>query len=380
MHDNIHYDDMLRLLGRALGDPSRYTRKSVAAHEWNLAADCARPRVLSLRATSSGPEDAGRLRAIGPALRRKEKAGEVGPVASPKGTGRGARFVHKAASRIWCDLRVRCRSCPQCLLSRQRMWATRIHREASAVSLSAFVTLTYRPEERYSRSIRAEVLARTAGLTRDDYRGDTVSEWYTVACKPDVTMFIQRLRRRWGLPFRYVCVSELHADGWPHHHLIISRRGSPSEWRISPAGRTGDIRDCWPHGFSQTLRLRDTDSEVFHYIAKYLGKAKGARVRASLGYGNPVLDDRPTDSVGREALTTRASGLLPRGFEEPDGWDNATAHAVASAVRDAQLSYRPDDNSRRYDPRPVTELHAEIRTSLDETLLEGYEGEQGVSG
>lgn len=422
----MHVDPELlhALLRRALGTPRLYRRLSLASHAWDISGDCSDPIVLDLQCTSHGPEDRGRVRPILPAglgSRGQLPAGglpwisgrsENGARAqagsrvlgtSPRADGcpgeeasggqaapSGIRGDNPARYRMWLDLSLRCRRCAACLQARRRLWALRAVRETAAAPQSVFVTLTYRPADRYERAVRAEVSAVTSGVSWREASQDERSEWFAEVCGADLREFWRRLRRRWATRVRYVAVCELHQDGWPHWHALVHRDDGGGPLTVSPSGRTGDVAKAWPLGFSKTIRVSRLDLDAPRYVAKYLGKARLARVRASLAYGNPPLwhseEARATTRVPSDHQRGMSHGVALRrseqGPEVPNSEQEQVANdrergltsALAQAVQDAIASYRPGDGLSVYGPPvglSVTELQELVDEDLQSTWPEG---------
>lgn len=271
------------------------------------------------------------------------------------------------------------------------MWTLRIVRETAAAPLSAFVTLTYRPADRYERAVRAEVTAVSSGVRWSEASHEERSGWYAQICGDDLRNMWRRLRRRWATTVRYVAVCELHQDGWPHWHILIHRAADGGPWTISPNGRTGDVQKSWPHGYSQTLRVSPHDVDAARYVAKYLHKARLARVRASLAYGTPPLWHRGGSLEPARDETDHQRGTWPGGplrrseqgaqhpnsEQEQDAIDRErgeTRSALRQAIEDAIASYRPGDGlvvDGTPDGLSVTELQALVDEDLQSTWPEG---------
>lgn len=94
-----------------------------------------------------------------------------------------------------------------------------------------------------------------------------------------VSKFFKRLRKS-GFEFRYVCVPELHRDGFPHWHGLVHDLRGDLLWK--------DLSNRWTSGFSVCKLVKD--EKAIRYVTKYLSKAMHGRVRASLRYGETQLD------------------------------------------------------------------------------------------
>lgn len=155
------------------------------------------------------------------------------------------------------DFFVRCRTCPECVAYRRRMWTARVYKEFDAANRTWFVTLT------------AGFHARLAMDLSDD-----PDKWL----KRETQLFMKRLRRELGKrsPVRFIAALEHHKDGTPHMHLLVHDQHGFLRYRA--------IKRAWSHGFVHAkLALRDTHP---HYILKYITKQMAGRVQCSLRYGS----------------------------------------------------------------------------------------------
>lgn len=97
--------------------------------------------------------------------------------------------------------------------------------------------------------------------------------------RPDhVTDFLRRVHmygKRRGFKLPYVWVMELHKSGVPHYHVIL---WVPARWRLPQSDRRG----WWPHGMTNTVRVRNAVGYVAKYASKLASKdaafPKGARI------------------------------------------------------------------------------------------------------
>lgn len=189
----------------------------------------------------------------------------------------GSRWV-----RRWVDLEVRCRRCANCLAMRRRMWSARVKFELTAHAMIGartwFGTLTLSPEQQFIALATARKEATTSGQDFDIDKTDeqqfiarhrTISRW--------LTLYLKRVRKQAGVPFRYLLVCEKHKSGLPHYHILIHEDSASSQIpkRI--------LNDQWIHGFSRWKLVEDLRQGT--YLCKYLAKSPEARVRASGQYG-----------------------------------------------------------------------------------------------
>jgi len=222
---------------------------------------------------------------------------------SAEGYGFLGHYDAKEPATTTAYVSVRCRRCDACLEYRRRLWTARAIAETRLSSRTWFVTLTYGPESRFL--VKAAAEARVVRTRCEQWSMLTTDERFRHLVKvanEDVTKFLKRIRKNSGARLRYILVSEAHADGFPHFHLLIHEgdNGSLSK-RISTS--------AWTRGHSH-MRLVDTgDAKATGYVCKYLSKSATTRVRASRKYGRPSLAE--LDGAVRMVLDT-----LPRRLTE----------------------------------------------------------------
>ena len=200
--------------------------------------------------------------------------------------------ANKPRPGIEVTLMTSCRKCRVCMRKRTRLWQWRAKQELAVAPRSWLSTLTVEPAKHYW----IDECASTR--TRDFWHLSEAKKFETRVrvLGGEVTKYLKRLRkgnRKEGWPathFRYLMVSEMHDSpdtspemrGRPHCHLFIHEvRGMPSLVKRR-------LEAHWPLGFSS---WKLADDRAYWYVPKYLTKANDARVRASIGYGNPSLSD-----------------------------------------------------------------------------------------
>lgn len=164
---------------------------------------------------------------------------------------------------------VRCKRCSACLRVRQYLWVLRAAHEQAFAKRTWFLTLTFRPAE------RAIIMAGASRLDRaqpPNYR-------LVVSSGVNVSKYFKRLRKA-GFQFRYVCVPELHRDGFPHWHALVHDTRGDLTWKT--------LATSWTSGFSVVKLVKD--EKAIRYVTKYLAKDTHGRVRASLKYGETQAD------------------------------------------------------------------------------------------
>ena len=295
----------------------------------------------------------------------------------------------KGEPEVWepartLSIKVPCRKCGPCRKARRMLWTDRAVREYRASTRTWIVTLTFRPEERYKLSLRAEARYRDTG---GDFNGLSIRDRFTELLREyqrEIDLFLMRLRkglthRKWELiRFRYLLVAERHADGTPHFHALIHEIDE-----CMPV-RKARIEEAWGKGFVHARIIKD--EAAARYVVKYLGKQDfQGRVRASKRYGEvpellpdavampgragvappqPLADDQ---AVARQRfrLMREDLGDVPgeRLSELRDGDDIAVCELglhVGVACECGRAS-GPEQRLRADDPTVEDELLAELR-------------------
>lgn len=193
--------------------------------------------------------------------------------------------------RVWVDIDTPCRKCLPCLRRRSWHWQQRAILESALAHRTWMGTLTMKPERRSLVIAAAHQAAAARGEDFNAYDDATRFRALAASAGPHVTKWFKRVRERTSTSLRHVTVTEAHADGFPHWHCLVHERSTPVRKR--------ELSGAWQHlGFSQ-WKLTDADPGAAAYVAKYLTKAHGGRVRASLGYGRLAPDSalRHSESV-----------------------------------------------------------------------------------
>lgn len=218
-------------------------------------------------------------------------------------------------------LLTKCRTkCPVCLAERAALWRGRAISECEAASRNWFGTLTLRPEEHY----RLDAIAR-AGIRHPSDKfwiREPMFNWHDLtddaraaermqAVGRELTLWLKRVRKNSGVPFRYLAVTEIHdgskrsqikdrelrshcVTGHPHIHILMHEvdAGRPLLKKFL-SGRWSDRKSdwetppSWKLGFTKFKLLDDVQDRKkgAMYLCKYLSKAMLARVRPSIDYG-----------------------------------------------------------------------------------------------
>jgi hypothetical protein len=156
-----------------------------------------------------------------------------------------------------------CGQCIGCRLERSRQWAMRCVHEAQMYDRNCFVTLTYDDEH----------LPPDGSLN-----------------KRDITLFLKRLRKRYGAGIRYYQCGEYgELLARPHHHAILFNHDFDDKylWSVRDGVRlyrSESLEHLWPYGYST---IGDVTFESAAYVARYVtkkitGKREGEHYRGKM--------------------------------------------------------------------------------------------------
>lgn len=193
--------------------------------------------------------------------------------------------TRSSSFRTTLEMDVRCRQCEECLKARAAFWRIRAQYELkNTAGRTWFVTLTLRPEEHFRSANLARV--RLARLGEDFDRLDASRQFYERHHEVSrwITLYLKRVRKESAATLRYILVAEAHKSGLPHYHMLLH------EAVLEEPVRQKTIYSQWLHGFSDArLVAQDGDISAARYVCKYLAKSALARVRSSVGYGQPAV-------------------------------------------------------------------------------------------
>lgn len=193
----------------------------------------------------------------------------------------GRPYSHEPQDKaLWLDLWVPCRKCDECLKARAREWTRRAVCETTRRVRTWFGTLTMDPNWHSHALMRARAKnSNWRSMIKEQQFGALVRE-----VSRELTLYLKRVRKSSGAPFRYLLVAEEHSEqlaGLPHFHILIH------EMDAGRPVRKKYLREQWTLGFS---RWKLADPFSARYVCKYLAKEASTRVRASKDYGRE--DDR----------------------------------------------------------------------------------------
>lgn len=253
----MHIADLRKLIVKALMAGAK--THSFYRFEWNLAGRCKDPVHIEMHGREYTDRDI-----IGPR--------------------------HPQMLELW----TKCRTCDNCRWERQMFWAEKATREYEQAPRTWFGTFTMSPSSHHKMIERARNRLHKGGTNYDGL--GTVEQFYeqvTESGRRELTLYFKRLRKKYKARIRYLLVCEPHKSGYPHYHVLIHE--------VDPKNpvRKKHLVAEWPHGFTKFKLVGN--SVLCRYVAKYLGKTKTARVRASLGYGG----------VSRHTRSTHTKALPP---------------------------------------------------------------------
>lgn len=204
-------------------------------------------------------------------------------------TGKWPIVFNSADGYIDMSLKVPCGQCIGCRLERSRQWAIRCLHEASLYSDNCFITLTYNNEN----------LPSDGSLN-----------------KRHITLFLKRLRKRFGEGIRYFQCGEYGSKfARPHHHAILFNFDFPDKklWQARQGVilyRSAILEELWPYGFST---VGSVTFESAAYVARYITKKiTGDRSAEHYGGREPeyiTMSRRP--GIAREWFTKFYSDVYP---------------------------------------------------------------------
>lgn len=262
---------------RVLDQGALISRRSTV--EWDVSGNCQNAKLVTLTGRPARKEEA-------PTWRYGESEF---PTTDPRfwATYAPERKQHVVRDEhnnpLWLDFTVRCRKCDKCLAARSRLWTERAIAETRFASRTWMGTLTLSPEQHYVMECRASHRLKSgavvwSSLNEDDQLGERHRE-----ISREITLWLKRVRQASNAKLRFLLVMERHKTGLPHYHCLIHEGAIPVVKRV--------LSDQWKLGFSK-FKLVEQEAgslqRASYYVAKYLTKAANARVRASVGYGNPL--------------------------------------------------------------------------------------------
>ena len=270
-------------------------RRSLNEIDWDVSGDCETPVTVPVWGRRSR-----RAMALAPVYRRYDDGSRV-RLEHPE--LRQDTACHGVDGLVFLCVYVegRCRKCSRCLRQRARQWSARCLAETQWASRTWFGTLTLNPNARAIARLEAQRRATASGSTFEALSPSAQFREICAAIGPALTKWIKRVRKVSGARLRYCLVSEPHADGVPYWHILLHE--------VTGEVRKSTLQAHWAQmGFSKfKLVAADQTSRPAHYVAKYISKFQGTRVRASLNYGTP----QGVSAVGRSLTKEGRDPVMP---------------------------------------------------------------------
>lgn len=179
----------------------------------------------------------------------------------------------------------RCLKCEACREARSFHWTRRAEVECRRNARTWFGSLTIRPEERLHALSQARAEYSNSGdFDTLDYKLQFLR--VVSVLQREVTRYQSRIRKASTGKLRILLVTEQHKTGDPHFHMLVHECEANGP---TPEEMEGLLRREWKLGFCDWSVIR-THSGAARYACKYIGKSGASRIRASIGYGKPLVD------------------------------------------------------------------------------------------
>lgn len=178
--------------------------------------------------------------------------------------------------RLWLEMSTRCRRCEECLRHRARQWADRSAIELAFAARSWMVTLTFDEAANYLADELGQGGAMVTRWLKRARKGRKVCDLCMAEAKAAGVKPPQEPHHR-PCKLRYALVAERGAGGRLHYHALVH------EVQAVPIKKR-DLTHAWRDGFVSAKLVSDERS-AGRYVAKYLTKEPGVRVKASFRYG-----------------------------------------------------------------------------------------------
>lgn len=196
---------------------------------------------------------------------------------------------------------IACGQCRACLLEKSRQWATRCVNEASMHKDTAYITLTYSPEN----------LPEGGNLQ--------VRDWQ---------LFAKRLRKQRG-PFRFMHCGEYGEEkGRPHYHALIFGINWDEDKLYKKKNDNGDViytskslEETWGNGY---CTVGDLTYETAAYVARYTLK-KQTGFKAS-----PKWDDRKAEYITMSRRPGIGAKWIEKWMTDVYPWDEVVIDRKAT--------------------------------------------------
>lgn len=183
----------------------------------------------------------------------------------------------KRDTPCFLDITTRCRRCENCCRARAALWRMRAKQELHGSFRTWFGTFTLSPEQHFNMLTRARQEAANESTEFDSMPAAERFARLHNEISRELTLYLKRVRKRTGAPFKYLIVAEAHKSGLPHYHALFHEKSGTKVLRYD------DLKSEWKLGFTKFNLV--TENKQATYLCKYLSKSMDARVRASIRYG-----------------------------------------------------------------------------------------------
>lgn len=204
------------------------------------------------------------------------------------------KFLPRWSTGFTVRMIVKCRKCERCRMEKRWLWRDRALIEFSRCARTWFGTLTCAPHVHNQFLNMCRARESKSGVNFDTLPASEQIMLQHRLVSVEITKYLKRVRKEAKTRFRFLLVMETvpnHQDGLPHYHVLVHEPlGMAPVTKRVLAGQ-------WRLGFEK-FRLVSDPAEV-RYVCKYISKDTGARVRASLDYGNT----RPPDIAAISSVT-----------------------------------------------------------------------------
>ena len=163
------------------------------------------------------------------------------------------------------DLKVEipCGKCIGCKLEKSRQWAIRCVHESKLYKQNCFLTLTYNEESIKQLEIIDETIEK-----------NNIKKQYSLN-KRHFTLFVKRLRKKYGNNIRYIQCGEYGEKfSRPHHHACIFNFDFPDKelWKIKSNSKlytSESLNKLWRYGYCV---IGEVTFDSAAYISRYVTK------------------------------------------------------------------------------------------------------------
>lgn len=248
------------------------------------------------------------------------------------------RLVFKEALGIPnTEMLVACGQCIGCRLDKSKDWALRCVHEAKQYEKNCFITLTYNEQN----------LPKDRSLVKEHY-----------------TLFMKRLRKKYGSNIRFFMCGEYGTEGGrPHYHACIFNHDFDDKELYTvrdniPLYQSNELKKLWPYGFS-TIGAVTFESAA--YVSRYVTKKL-------TGIGAAQEDDKRIKEYGN---MSRRPGIGKIYFDK----FHRDAFAIDGVIRNGLKYKLPKYYDRLYneiDPDNLKLIKERRQKRINSEEMQGY--------